>query len=188
MLLLDILLSFAKVGLLAFGGGPAMIPLLQSEIVEFRAWVTDEQFRAALAIGNMLPGPIMPEMAVFIGWKAAGPLGAIMAILGIVGPGVILMAFGTSLLLQMQSLAWVQGAIRGAGFAVVGLLAWTTYDQAYKVFIKGTSLDWWQVLIGGWDRLAIVVVVFLLTIWKPNLMPPLAIIGAAIYGALFLKP
>ena len=72
---LELLISFAKLGTVGFGGGPAMIPLVQAEVVDHRGWLTNEQFVDVLAAGNSLPGPISTKMAVYIGYQTGGALG-----------------------------------------------------------------------------------------------------------------
>ncbi len=121
--------GFARVGLLAFGGGPAMIPLMQAECVG-RGWVTEEQFLEGLALASSLPGPLSTKMAVYVGWQRAGALGATSALLGVLAPSTAMILALTPLVLRYREHpAWV-GAMRAARPAVVGMLAWVAWDLA----------------------------------------------------------
>ena len=82
----DLFLAFARVGVMTFGGGYAMLPMLQREIVEKRGWATDEELTDYFAIGQCTPGIIAVNTATFIGRKTAGIAGGIAATLGVVFP------------------------------------------------------------------------------------------------------
>ena len=90
MIYLQLFWGFTKVGLLGFGGGPSMLPLMQREVVG-SGWLSDEEFLEGLAVGNALPGPIATKMAVYVGWDEAGPLGALAALAGVIAPSAGLM-------------------------------------------------------------------------------------------------
>lgn len=121
--------GFARVGLLGFGGGQAMIPLMQAECVG-RGWITEEQFLEGLAAGNALPGPISTKMALYVGWLEAGPLGALAAVTGVLAPSAILMLGLTAVILRYREHPMVAGALRGVKPAVVGMIAWVAWDLA----------------------------------------------------------
>jgi chromate transporter len=97
--LLLLLLSFLKIGLFSFGGGYAMIPLIQSEI-ERNGWMTATEFVNIIAIAEMTPGPIAVNSATFIGFKAAGVLGALVATLGVTLPSAVLVLAVASFILR----------------------------------------------------------------------------------------
>lgn len=124
MLSLGLLGGFAKVGLFAFGGGPAMIPLMQREIVG-AGWLTGEEFLDALALGNSLPGPLSIKMAVLVGWKVDGVLGALAAVTGVAGPGVVLMLGLSAIYLRFREHPALAGALRAVRPVVIAMLAWT---------------------------------------------------------------
>ena len=75
MVAVDLLLGFGRVGLFGFGGGQAMIPLMEQECVQQAEWMNSEEFIDALAMGNALPGPIAIKMAAMVGWKVGGHWG-----------------------------------------------------------------------------------------------------------------
>jgi chromate transporter len=128
--LLSILWGFGRVGLFGFGGGPAMIPLMQEECVERGGWLTSEEFLDALALGNSLPGPISVKMAVAVGFKAEGVLGALAALAGILTPAIVLMLALMTLYMRFRDKPWAQAALRGMRPAVIAMLAWTTIKLA----------------------------------------------------------
>ena len=102
MLLLDIFISFSKVGIFAYGGGPSMIPLVQEEVVDVHGWMTIEEFTDALAMGYALPGPIATKMAAYIGYKVAHGPGLLVALFGTVFPSLINDDGSGRLLLELQ--------------------------------------------------------------------------------------
>lgn len=172
ILWLKILWTFTKIGLLGFGGGPAFIPLIQEEVVEVNGWLTTEEFIDTLAIGNTLPGPIATKMAAYTGWKIGGPIGAIMAVLGTVGPSMILMIILMVSLNQLKDDPRVQGVLQGIRPAVVALLAWTAWSIAPKS-IKNVPQ-------------AILAVATFIAIAAFNIHPAIAIIVAGLIGLFLL--
>jgi chromate transporter len=168
---LGILWSFSKIGVLGFGGGPAFIPLIQEEVVDVNGWLTTEEFVDTLAIGNTLPGPIATKMAAYTGWKIAGVPGASLAVLGTVGPSMILMILLITFANNLQDNPRMQGVLKAIRPAVVALLAWTVWDIAPKA-IKETSQGVLAVATFA------VIIMF-------NVHPGLAIVGAAVIGFLF---
>ena len=126
---LALFLGFARVGLLGFGGGPSMIPLMKAECVG-QGWLTDDQFMEGLAAGNALPGPISVKMAIYVGWLEAGPMGALSAVIGVTAPSALLMVALTALVLKYREHPVVAGGLRGVKPAVVGMLAWVAWDLA----------------------------------------------------------
>lgn len=99
-MLFDIFLTFFKIGSFTIGGGYAMLPIIQKEVVENKKWLSDEEFLDSIAVTNSLPGPLAINCATFVGYKTAGFAGAISAALGAVMPSfliilVIAIFFGT---------------------------------------------------------------------------------------------
>ena len=91
-LLPDLFLTFAKVGVMTFGGGYAMLPIIQREVVENKGWATEEEVMDYYAIGQCTPGVIAVNTATFIGQKLRGIPGAICATLGVVFPSVVIIS------------------------------------------------------------------------------------------------
>ena len=168
---LPILWSFLKIGAVGYGGGPAMIPLFQAEVVERHGWMTEPQFLDALAAGNALPGPISTKMALYIGYQVGGIPGAAAGLLGVLLPSTILILALSGFLLKHSDEPRVAGALKAVRPVVVGMLAYVVIDMA------PASVDGW--MAGGLAVLA-VGLLFL------KVHPAWLIVGAAVIGALTL--
>ena len=105
--------TFAKVGVMTFGGGYAMLPILQREVVENKGWATEEELVDYFAIGQCTPGIIAVNTATFIGQKYRGIAGGITATLGVVFPSLIIISILAGLITNFSHLAWVQNAFAG---------------------------------------------------------------------------
>lgn len=121
-LLAQLFLTFAKVGVMTFGGGMAMLPILQREVVENKGWATDEELVDYFAIGQCTPGIIAVNTATFIGQKQAGIIGGIVATLGIVFPSLIIITALAGVINSFSHLAWVQHAFAGIRVCVCVLI------------------------------------------------------------------
>ena len=121
-LLLDMFLTFAKVGVMTFGGGYAMLPILQREVVENKGWATEEELTDYFAIGQCTPGVIAVNTATFIGQKLKGTAGAIMATLGVVFPSLIIISLLAGVIEAFSHIVWVQNAFGGIRVCVCVLI------------------------------------------------------------------
>ena len=119
----DLFLTFAKVGVCTFGGGYAMLPILQREVVEKKGWATEEELTDYFAIGQCTPGVIAVNTATFIGQKYAGNLGGTIATLGVVFPSLIIITIIAAFLTNFAEIPVVQHALAGINAAVVALIA-----------------------------------------------------------------
>ena len=122
-ILLDLFLTFAKVGVMTFGGGYAMLPILQREVVENKGWATEEELMDYFAIGQCTPGIIAVNTATFIGQKYKGILGAIFTTLGVVFPSVVIISLLATVIEAFSHLVWVQNAFGGIRICVCVLIA-----------------------------------------------------------------
>ena len=122
MLLLDLFWTFAKVGVMTFGGGYAMLPILQREVVEGKGWATDEELADYFAIGQCTPGIIAVNTATFIGKKHAGIPGGILASLGVVFPSVVIITLLASLITSFANFPAVKHAFAGIRVCVCVLI------------------------------------------------------------------
>lgn len=120
---LDLFLTFAKVGVCTFGGGYAMLPILQREVVEKKGWATDEELTDYFAVGQCTPGIIAVNTATFIGYKYKGVWGGILATLGVVFPSLIIITAIAAFLANFAEYAVVRHALAGINAAVVALIA-----------------------------------------------------------------
>lgn len=146
--LIDLFISFARVGVLTFGGGYAMLPILQREIVEKNNWSTDEELMDYYAIGQCTPGVIAVNTATFIGQKNKGILGGIMATLGVVMPSLIIITAIAAFISNFSDLAIVKNAFAGVRVcvcvlifnAVVKLWKSSVVDKATMIIFIGVFL------------------------------------------------
>ena len=120
---LDLFLTFAKVGVCTFGGGYAMLPILQREVVEKKGWATNEELTDYFAIGQCTPGVIAVNTATFIGFKFKSYLGGIIATLGVVFPSIVIIAAIAAFLTNFSDIPMVQHAIGGVSACVVAMIA-----------------------------------------------------------------
>ena len=129
-------LTFAKVGVMTFGGGYAMLPILQREVVEKKAWATEEELTDYYAIGQCTPGIIAVNTATFIGQKKAGVPGGIVATLGVVFPSLVIITAIAALLTNFAHVAAVQHAFAGVRVCVCVLIL-----NAVVKLLKKTVID-----------------------------------------------
>ena len=122
-LLVQMFLTFAKVGVMTFGGGYAMLPILQREVVENKGWATEEELMDYFAIGQCTPGVIAVNTATFIGQKLKGIFGAIFATLGVVFPSLVIISLLAGVIEAFSHLVWVQYAFGGIRVCVCVLIA-----------------------------------------------------------------
>ncbi len=173
-----------KVSVLTWGGGPASIALMQRETVA-AGWMTSEEFADSVAIGNALPGPIAPKLAAHVGYKMAGLLGAIAAVTGSVLPTTILMLLAVAFFFAVKDRPEVKAMLKAVRPLVVGMLVWTAYDMAHKVF-NADDLGWGKALTQGWSQAIIVLVSFgLMTFTKIN--PVWLVLAAALLGLVIYR-
>ena len=121
-LLLEMFLAFAKVGVMTFGGGYAMLPILQREIVENKHWATEEELMDYFAIGQCTPGVIAVNTATFIGHKNKGVLGGVFATLGVVFPSIVIITLLAGVIDAFSHGVWVQHAFGGIRVCVCVLI------------------------------------------------------------------
>lgn len=121
-ILFDMFITFAKVGVMTFGGGYAMLPILQREVVENKKWATEEELVDYFAIGQCTPGVIAVNTATFIGKKKKGIVGGIVATLGVVFPSIIIISLLAGMIESFSHLAWVQNALAGIRICVCVLI------------------------------------------------------------------
>ena len=120
--LLDLFLTFARIGGLTFGGGYAMLPMLQREVVERRGWATEEELMDYYAIGQCTPGVIAVNTATFIGSKNRGVIGGIAATLGVIFPSVVIISIIAAFISNFADLAVVKDAFAGIRVCVFVLI------------------------------------------------------------------
>lgn len=120
--LISLFLIFARIGGFTFGGGYAMLPMMQKELVEKKKWVTNDEILDYFAIGQCTPGIIAVNTATFVGHKTKGLPGAIFATLGVITPSIVIIACIAAFISNFQELEIVQHAFGGIRAAVVALI------------------------------------------------------------------
>ena len=146
----SLFLTFAKVGVMTFGGGYAMLPILQREVVENKGWATDEELTDYFAIGQCTPGVIAVNTATFIGQKKGGIAGGIVATLGVVFPSLLIIVALAGVITSFSHLTWVQHAFAGIRVCVCVLIFNAVVKLLKKSVIdKRTSVIFLLVMIGS---------------------------------------
>ena len=133
--LIDMFLTFARIGGLTFGGGYAMLPMLQREVVEKHGWATEDELMNYYAVGQCTPGIIAVNTATFIGSKRRGIAGGIFATLGVVFPSLIIIVLIAACLTNFADIPAVKNAFAGIRVGVCVLI----FSSVVKLFKKGVT-------------------------------------------------
>lgn len=149
--LFELFFMFARIGAFTFGGGYAMLPILQREIVEKKGWATEEELMDYYAIGQCTPGIIAINTATFIGYKQKGIPGAIFATFGMVFPSLVIITTIATFFTDFQKYTIVNHAFGGIRVVVVALIT----DAIIKMWKKSVK-DWKGIVIFAISFLAIV--------------------------------
>ena len=148
--LLELFLTFAKIGVMTFGGGMAMLPILEREVVQNKHWATEEELVDYFAIGQCTPGIIAVNTATFVGEKKKGILGGIAATLGVVFPSLVIITILAGLITNFAHLAWVQNAFAGIQVCVCVLILNAVLKLLKKSVVdKRTAVIFVIVLLGN---------------------------------------
>src|SRR5215831_3827175 len=110
--------EWSRIGITGFGGPPAHIQLLRRLCVQRNSWLSESEFEDGIAATSLLPGPASTQLAIFCGWRLAGPLGAMVAGACFITPGLLIIPGLSVLFLENSPPAWVTGAAAGAGASV----------------------------------------------------------------------
>ena len=148
-MLWDLFCTFAKVGVMTFGGGYAMLPILQREVVEKKGWATEEELMDYFAIGQCTPGIIAVNTATFIGQKLKGVAGGAFATLGVVFPSLIIITLLAGVIEAFSHLAWVQHAFGGIRICVCILILNAVTKLFKKAVIDKVTLGVFLVIALG---------------------------------------
>lgn len=169
-LLVDVCLFFAKAGALSFGGGYAVLYLLQRELVVQRHWISPEDFVDVVAIAEMTPGPIAVNASTFVGYKLLGLVGGLLATLSIVAVPVVVTLCVSAFYEKFKENRLMQRALLGIRPAVVGLIAAVLLDIADISFQDNASIF---IFVGG-----------LILLFRMKLHPILVILLGGLSGML----
>jgi len=184
MIYLELFLGFLKVGCFTFGGAYSSIPLIR-DVVRSYGWLSDEMLTYMIAVSESTPGPIMVNMATYIGSSQAGFLGALVATIAVVTPSFLIFLLITVLLKNAIKNRYVQAVLRGLKPCVAGIVLATGATMILQnCFDDGSCADWKAILIT-------VVLVAVMWLWqrrkKETLSPILlialsAVTGVVVYG------
>lgn len=171
----QLFLAFFIPNIVGYGGGPAIIPLIEAEIVGNYGWLTVQEFSETLALGNALPSPIATKMAGYIGYSVAGIPGACIAVLATVAPSLLLMILLLALLYRNRESIKVKSMtllVRPVIAIMMALLTWKFLLSSY------TS--------SGWGHSMLLIVCAYLLLERFRVHPAIVISAALGYGGVFL--
>ena len=171
--LFELFMIFFKMGSFTFGGGYAMLPIIQEEIVNKRNWATDEEILDYYAIGQSTPGIIAVNTATFIGYNRRGLIGGIVATLGIVSPSIVIITIIAIFFKNFQDYVLVQHALGGIRVVVAALIL-NAVIKMYKDSVK------------DWVGIVLFIVSFLLLVFL-DITPIVVIIISAVIGIIRFK-
>lgn len=186
-LILDLFLTFLKIGAVSFGGGYAMIPMLTDEVMA-HGWLTENELMNFIAVSESTPGPIAINMATFIGASQGGFLGALLATIGVVLPAFIIILTVAAIIKGLLQFAGVKGFLAGVRPVVVGLiiatgaLMFAAVCIGYKKVGDPLSFDYKALIVFALCAAAY----FGYKIWKKKTLSPIILIlFSALLGMLF---
>lgn len=167
----ELYLAFVKIGAFTFGGGLAMMPIMQRELIERRGWITEEELIDYFAIGQSTPGIIAVNVATFVGYKRLGWLGGIIGTIGVVTPSWVIIMLLASAISSVDKYPLAQKALRGINVAVAALLT-----SVIVKFSKKTIKNVWNAVF---MLLAFVLIYFF------KVQSVFIIIASLVIGCLF---
>lgn len=162
--------------ILGYGGGPATLPLLQYEVVDRYGWFSNQEFSEIVALGNGLPGPIATKMAAYIGYDQGGILGSVIALFATVAPSLVLMLALLSVLMKYKESAKVKMLTKIIRPTIAVLLGVMTYQFFFDSVQSVGSLHTIILVVAGY-----------LLLEKRGMSPLYVVLGALLYGAVFLS-
>ncbi|HPF08482.1 MAG: chromate transporter [Candidatus Cloacimonetes bacterium] len=171
MIYLQMLFTFFKIGLFSFGGGYAILAMIQQEVVVKNAWLTEAEFVQVVAISQMTPGPIAINAATFIGYQKAGIPGSLLCTLGVILPSLIIMLLITISYLKLRNQKWFQMVFKRLRLLSIGLIA------AALIMILGHAVE-------SIFSIIIFALCFIAT-WRFKLNPFTMLIVSALAGIFF---
>ena len=162
--------------LLGYGGGPATVPLLEKEVVYRYQWFTTHEFSEMVAIGNGLPGPIATKLAAYIGYEQGGVFGAFLGLFGAVAPSLLMMIALISVLLKYKDspkIIKLTQIIRPTIAVLLGVMTFSFFANSYDQ--------------SGWFHTIILIVAGYIFLEVRKISPTYVVIGALLYGGVFLS-
>ncbi len=175
MIYRELFLAFFIPNIIGYGGGPAIIPLIEAEVVGRYGWMNAQEFAETLALGNALPSPIATKMAGYVGYDVAGIAGALVAVLATVVPTLVLMLGALGLLYRHRASPRVKRMSQWVRPVIAVMMAWLTWNF-FSEGVEGAGLLH-TLLIGTVSAIALL---------RFRTHPAFVILAALVYGGLFL--
>ncbi len=181
---------FAKIGFFTFGGGYAMIPLFQDELVTRHQYMTEQDFAGLVALAQMTPGPVGLNAATYIGYQQGGIAGSVFATAGVMMPSLVIVMLAAAFLVKFKENRWLKSALGGIRPVVVGLIA------AAVIFFADTSVfsaplnSLWNntgARFGVCWQGAVIFLVTLAVSWKWKLNLIYTLLGAAVLSLILMR-
>ncbi len=170
---LGLFLSIFKIGAFTFGGGYAMIPLIEKEVVVNKGWITKEEFVDILVVSQSLPGALAINTSIFLGYKIAGLIGGIVALLAVILPSFLIILIIAAFFMQFRNNYYVNAAFQGITAAVPMLVLVGAISLS-----KGLEKN---------IRTGITIIVGIIALAFFNIHPVLVIVISGLYGVIFLR-
>ncbi|MDO5036001.1 MAG: chromate transporter [Porphyromonas sp.] len=144
MIYLELLLTYLKIGLLGFGGGYAMLSLIEEEVVQKHQWLTMQEFTDIIAMSQMTPGPIGINSATYIGYTVTGSVwGSLLATFAVMLPSFVLVVIISLSFQKMKNNSNIEAIFSGIRPAAVGLIA----AAALMLMNEENFIDWWSIAL-----------------------------------------
>ena len=171
--IIEMFIAFFKIGAFTFGGGYAMIPLIEEEVVNNKKWIEKEEFMDILVVSQSLPGALAVNCSIFLGYKIGGILGGCMALLAVILPSFLIILLIAAFFMQFKNNYYVNAAFMGIN-AAVPLLVLVGAISLGKGLERNT-------------RTIIIIIIALISLVFFDIHPVIVIVASAIYGAVFLR-
>ncbi|MBC5630920.1 chromate transporter [Clostridium sp. NSJ-6] len=170
-ILIRLYLAFLKIGTFSFGGGYAMLPFMQKEIVENNAWISMSEFSDIIGISQMTPGPVAINSATFVGYKVGGIIGSAIATIGVVTTSFILVSIISKILNKFKESIVIRSMLAGMRPILIALIIYAFIDLAKESYVDFKSI--------------IITIIIGIILLSKKVHPILVIVIAAILGLIF---
>ena len=171
--LIELFISIFKIGAFTFGGGYAMIPLIEEEVVNNKGWLSKEEFVDILIVAQSLPGALAVNTSIFLGYKISGILGAITALMAVILPSFFIILIIAIFFMQFRNNYYINAAFQGITAAVPMLVLVGAISLS-----RGLSKNL---------RTILTIIIALIALMFFNIHPVLVVVISGVYGAIFLR-
>ena len=176
-LLVELFLRFLKIGLVGFGGGWAILPIIEREVVEEAKWISHSEYLDLVAIAGSTPGPVAVNAATYVGFKLAGVVGAVVATIAVILPPFTIISLIVYTLTTVISNRLIQAVLNGLKAAVIGLITLALISTIKEVSVYITRYSQVIAVTG-------IVVLVIVMVYYFKIHPIIAIIVSAVIGLL----